>query len=75
MVAQFLAHYSATCEIEIFKTQHSLILNFMKEMFVTKNNQNALKNEHSIKLPRPQTTTFRENAFIFLGESYGMNYH
>ena len=38
---------------EIFKTQHSLNPTFMKEIFIPKNNQYALRNENLIKLLRP----------------------
>ena len=59
---------------EIFKTQHSLNPTFMKEIFIPKNNQYALRNEQPIKLLRPRTTTFGEKASLFLAESCGMNY-
>ena len=38
--------------IEKFKTQHSLNPTFMKEIFVSKNNKYALRNEHPIKFLR-----------------------
>ena len=60
---------------EIFKTQHSFNPAFMKEIFVSKNNQYSLRNEHPIKRLRPGTTTFGEKAFLFLGERCGMNCH
>ena len=56
---------------EVFKTQHSLNPTFMKEIFIPKNNQYALRNEHPIKLLRPRTTTFAEKSNT---ESCGMNY-
>ena len=52
---------------EIFKTQHRLNPTFMKGIFISQNNQYALRNEHSIKLPRPRTTTFGEKSISFLG--------
>ena len=52
---------------EIFKTQHSLNPTFMKEIFIPKNNQYALRNEQPIKLLRPRTTTFGEKSISFLG--------
>ena len=52
---------------EIFKTQHSLNPIFMKEIFIPKNNQYALRNEPPIKLLRPRTTTFGEKSISFLG--------
>ena len=52
---------------EIFKTQHSLNPTFMKEIFVSKNNLYNLRNEHSIKRLKPQTTTFGEKSTSFLG--------
>ena len=52
---------------EIFKIQHSLNPTFMKEIFFPKNNQYALRNEHLIKLLRPQTTIFGEKSISFLG--------
>ena len=52
---------------EIFKTQHSLNPTFMKEIFILKNNQYALRNEQPIKLLRPRTTTFGEKSISFLG--------
>ena len=52
---------------EIFKTQHSPNPTFMKEIFIPKNNQYALRNEQPIKLLRPRTTTFGEKSISFLG--------
>ena len=40
----------------------------MKEAFVSKNNQYALRYEPFIKVLRPPTTTFGENSSSFLGE-------
>ena len=52
---------------EILDTQHSLNQTFMKEIFIPKNNQYALRNEHPIKLLRLRTTTFGEKSISFLG--------
>ena len=59
---------------EIFNTQHSLNPTFMKEIFIPKNNQYALRNEHPIKLLRPQLPLLGKKASLFLAESCGMNY-
>ena len=56
------------------ETQHSLNPTFMKEIFISKNDQYDLRNEHPIKLLRPRTTTFGEKASLFLVESCSMNY-
>ena len=40
----------------------------MKEIFIPKNSQYALRNEHPIKFLRPRNTTFVEKSISFLGE-------
>ena len=49
---------------EIFKIQHSFNPAFMKEIFVSKNNQCSLRNKHPIKRLRPRTNTFGEKHFF-----------
>ena len=48
----------------IFKTQHSFNPIFIKEIFVSKNNQYAPGNEHPIKRLRPWSTTFEGKQFF-----------
>ena len=52
---------------EVFKTQHSLNPISVKEIYVSKNNQYALTNEHPIKVLRSRTTTFEGKSISFLG--------
>ena len=51
---------------EIFKKQNGLNPTFMKEIFIFKNNQYALRNEHPNVVLRPQTTTFWGKSVSFL---------
>ena len=45
---------------------------FVKEIFISKNNQYSLRNQDPIKLPKHRTTTFGEESISFLG---GMLWH
>ena len=60
---------------EIFKNQHSLSPAFMTEIFVSKNNQYSLRNEHPIKRLRPRTITFGGKVYLVLGENCSMSCH
>ena len=52
-------------ETEVFKTEHSFNTTLIKEIFVLKNNQHALRNELPIKLLETRTANFRENKRFY----------
>ena len=53
-------------QTETFKTQHSLNLRFVKELFVSKNNRHALRTDHPFKLVRPPNYHFWGKNILLL---------